>query len=76
MKEILFAQCANFPDVVDEAHVSLRRPVALDNTNVSKTLKKICPGVSSDAVSYRQPDFVLPVVVSLAREEIDREREE
>lgn len=62
---MLFADGSDFPNVVDEADVSLCGSVTFTDPNVPKPLQEVGPGVGSDPVPQGQSHFVVSVVVPL-----------
>lgn len=72
---MLFSDGSDFPDVVDEADVSFRRPVALADVNVAKSVQKFSPCVHSDSISDRCTHFVLPIIVFLKRRDSNSVRQ-
>ena len=69
MKEMLFANGSNFPNVVDKANISFCRSIAFTDVNVPKTLQEISPSICSYPVPQSQSDFMILIVVSLNRRE-------
>lgn len=62
---MLPSNSANFSDVVDEAGVSLSCSIAFNDTNISKSLQELGPGVFSYAVPQSNPYFMILVIVFL-----------
>lgn len=62
---MLFTNGSNFPYVVDKTDIALCCTVAFTDSNISKSLQEIRPGVGSDSVSDSQSHFMILVVVFL-----------
>lgn len=73
VQEMLFANCSNFANVVDEADGSLCGPIALTDTNVPEPVQEVRPGVRSDPVAHGEAHLV--ILVSVALEERRGERQ-
>lgn len=62
---MLLADSADLADVVDKADVSFRCSVALTDTDVSKSLQEVSPGVGPYPVPHGQAYFMIAVSVTL-----------
>lgn len=68
VKEMLFANCSHFANVVDKANGSLCGSVAFADTNVPEAVQELGPCIRSDPVSHGESHLVIPVTVTLEEE--------
>ena len=62
---MLPAKSSDFSNIVDKANVSFSCSIAFSDTNVSKSIQKFSPGVSSYPIPQSNPYFMILVIVLL-----------
>ena len=60
--EIDSAYCTNLSS---ETHAAVWGPIELLDVHFTKTTPEVAPDVSSESISYSEPDSVLPVTLFL-----------
>lgn len=71
---MLSPNSSKFANVVDKANISFCRSVAFTDTDVSKSLQEVSPGLGPYPVPQSHSDFMISVIVSLEEREVEVRR--